>query len=191
MRALLIALTALVATAGDLRAQGYVFDHDRTVAVFRYTLGPVQKLGHFNSVTGRIVLDESAPARSRADLVIRTTSLTADAWSEVQLKGPDFFDTANYPEIRFVSRSVREISRGQAEMTGDLTMKAVTRRVRLNVTIRHLEPGTGEPPQRATAARAFVATARLSRSAFNITAMRLLVPDGVDVEVTGILRRAP
>jgi polyisoprenoid-binding protein YceI len=125
-------------------------------------------------------------------LLIALTALVATAGDlRAQLKGPDFFDTANYPEIRFVSRSVREISRGQAEMTGDLTMKAVTRRVRLNVTIRHLEPGTGEPPQRATAARAFVATARLSRSAFNITAMRLLVPDGVDVEVTGILRRAP
>jgi polyisoprenoid-binding protein YceI len=51
------------------------------------------------------------------------------------LKSPDFFDTANYPEIRFTSSNVSVAEGGQLEVEGELTIKGNTHRVTARGTV--------------------------------------------------------
>lgn len=49
------------------------------------------------------------------------------------LKSADFFDVEKYPEIKFVSKSLNKIGGQQYTLTGDLTIKDVTKEVKLDV----------------------------------------------------------
>ncbi len=49
------------------------------------------------------------------------------------LKSADFFDTAKYPALTFVSRNVSKLSDHELRVTGDLTLKGVTKNISLDV----------------------------------------------------------
>jgi len=59
------------------------------------------------------------------------------------LKSPDFFDAAKYPKMSFVSTSVRRISDFELEVTGKLTMRGVTKEIKLDVVYNGVVPGFG------------------------------------------------
>lgn len=68
---------------------------------------------------------------------------TGNADRDAHLKGPDFFDAAQFPEIRFVSTSLRPLNEtGDYELEGQLTIKGITRPVKLQV---HLEGRVRDP----------------------------------------------
>jgi len=50
------------------------------------------------------------------------------------LKSPDFFDAAQYPSITFTSKSFKKVDDDEYTLTGDLTIKDVTKEVSLEVT---------------------------------------------------------
>jgi len=52
------------------------------------------------------------------------------------LRSADFFDVAEYPTMRFLSTSVSSMSDGNLTVAGDLTIRGVTRRLEVPVTIR-------------------------------------------------------
>lgn len=68
------------------------------------------------------------------DLWIDTTSInTGDEKRDAHLKSADFFDAENYKQITFVSSSVGNVDAdGNYELWGELTMKGITRNVKLN-----------------------------------------------------------
>ena len=53
---------------------------------------------------------------------------TGVADRDAHLKSPDFFDVAQYPELRFVGKRVESQSRNEIDLVGDLTIKGVTRK---------------------------------------------------------------
>lgn len=59
---------------------------------------------------------------------------TNEAKRDEHLRSADFFDAAKFPEIRFVSTSVKSAGDRRYDVTGDLTLRGVTRRVTLPVT---------------------------------------------------------
>jgi len=68
---------------------------------------------------------------------------TGNADRDAHLKGPDFFDAAKYPEIRFVSTAFRKLNdEGDYELHGELTMKGITRPVSFQV---HYEGSVKDP----------------------------------------------
>ncbi|MGJ1430430.1 YceI family protein [Sphingobacterium spiritivorum] len=65
---------------------------------------------------------------------IKTDSInTKNEQRDQHLKSGDFFDAANYPEIKFVSTSIVKKSEDEFAVTGDLTIKDVTKPVTLDV----------------------------------------------------------
>ncbi|WP_293916073.1 MULTISPECIES: YceI family protein [unclassified Sphingobacterium] len=65
---------------------------------------------------------------------IKTDSInTKNEQRDQHLKSGDFFDAANYPEIKFVSTSIVKKSEDEFEVTGDLTIKDVTKPITLDV----------------------------------------------------------
>jgi polyisoprenoid-binding protein YceI len=89
--------------------------------------------GEFNAVSGTVEFDEAKPEQSRVEATIDANSLhLGDPQRDAHIKGPDFFDTAQFPTITFKSSKVAAAGSGY-KVSGDLTLHGVTKPVTLNV----------------------------------------------------------
>jgi polyisoprenoid-binding protein YceI len=183
-----ILLLSAVTMAAPVDAAMYVFDAKRTQVRFAYTMGLSTGRGRFTSVDGTAEFDEAAPEKSTVEAVIATASLTADEpVIESELKGSEFFNAAEQPQIRFKSRGVRAEASNAAEMTGDITVNGITKPVVLQVTLR---PHNNPALKYSQDSREFTAITHIRRSAFNMTAYPSMVGDDVEIEIDAILRPA-
>jgi polyisoprenoid-binding protein YceI len=90
--------------------------------------------GRFAKWGGTILFDEQDPASSKVDMQIEVGSIdTNDAKRDEHLKTPEFFDTAQYPQITFSSTKVEPKGANEYSVTGDLTMRGVTHPVTFEV----------------------------------------------------------
>lgn len=103
--------------------------HSRIGFVARHAM--VTKVrGSFNEFEGVGYFDAETPANSRVELTIQAASIdTRNADRDGHLKSNDFFDMARYPEINFVSTAVEQVDADNYRVTGDLTIKDVTKPV--------------------------------------------------------------
>ena len=90
--------------------------------------------GHFGKMTGELTLDEKDASKSSVAVEIDATTIdTREPKRDTHLKSPDFFDVAKYPKITFKSTKVEKAGKGKFKVTGDLTMRGVTKPVTLAV----------------------------------------------------------
>ena len=90
--------------------------------------------GQFTGVNGIVHYDPNHPAESTVEAAIACGTVTTGvAKRDEQLKGPDFFDVAKHPNMKFTSRRVEVPAPGKLKITGDLTINAATRPVILDV----------------------------------------------------------
>ncbi len=106
--------------------------HSRIGFVARHAM--VTKVrGAFNEFEGSGYFDTENPAGSRVELTIKAASIdTGNADRDGHLRSNDFFDMDTYPEITFTSTAVEAVDAGQYRVTGDLTIKGVTRPVAID-----------------------------------------------------------
>ncbi|WP_086801499.1 YceI family protein [Streptomyces caniscabiei] len=91
--------------------------------------------GAFTEYQSRLYFDGRDPSRSRAEIVLSTTSVdTGVEQRDAHLMGRDFLDAATYPRMRFVSTAVRLVGNDVYRMAGELTIKSITRPVDLELT---------------------------------------------------------
>jgi len=93
--------------------------------------------GSFGEFDGTVVIDAANPANSSATLTIQVASVTTgSADRDGHLRSGDFFDVETYPTWTFTSTSVEDVDReaGTFVLVGDLTIRAITRPVRIDVT---------------------------------------------------------
>jgi len=89
--------------------------------------------GRFTAFDGQIVIGDS-PEDSSVAVSIETASVdSSDEKRDGHLRSPDFLDVETFPTITFRSTEVAVGADGSAEVTGDLTIKGVTRPVTLDV----------------------------------------------------------
>ena len=116
-------------TVPDSLTGTYTVDpvHSRIGFVARHAM--VTKVrGSFNEFDGSGHFDVSNPANSKLQLTIKATSIdTRNADRDAHLRSNDFFDMDTYPEITFSSTSVEQTGDVRYRVTGDLTIKGVTR----------------------------------------------------------------
>jgi polyisoprenoid-binding protein YceI len=94
--------------------------------------------GGFKNVNGIINYDPANPAASSVEVTIDTNQITSTGVEQRDghLRSPDFLDVANYPTITFKSTKVEPNADGsQAKITGDLTIRGVTRPVTLQAEL--------------------------------------------------------
>ena len=129
-RRLLAAALAAAAFAPALAADEYALDGMHTAVTFRVShLGLSWVYGRFNDVTGNFTIDPGDPARCSFALDVKTESIdTGNQKRDGHLASPDFFNVKQYPLLTFKSTAVRAIEGGY-EVTGDLTLRGVTRPV--------------------------------------------------------------
>ena len=122
----------------------YVLDptHTRLGFVARHAM--VTKVrGSFETFEGTAHLDFADPSKSSAELTFDIASVsTGQKQRDEHLRTNDFFDAPAFPTGRFVSTSVTKTGEDEYEMTGDLTIKDVTK----PVTIAWESTGAAKDP---------------------------------------------
>lgn len=90
--------------------------------------------GEFGKTTGTVMLDEKDVSRSSVEATIDVTTIdTRVADRDTHLKSPDFFDVARFPTMTFKSTQVQKAGEGKLKVTGNLTIRDVTRPAVLEV----------------------------------------------------------
>jgi polyisoprenoid-binding protein YceI len=127
-------MTELLTSAGAITAAlsgDYTFDtaHSRVGFAARHAM--IAKVrGAFTEFDGTLHIDVENPAASKATVTIQAKSIdTRNQMRDDHLKSNDFFDMDNHPEITFVSTAVNQTSGTEFTLTGDLTIKGVTKPV--------------------------------------------------------------
>ncbi|WP_338120418.1 YceI family protein [Brevibacterium aurantiacum] len=95
--------------------------------------------GAFNDVSGFADIAEDL-ADSNAEVIIQTASVdTRSADRDTHLRSADFFDVDAYPEIRFVSSAIDEVDESSYIVTGDLTIRDMTKTVSIPLELIGVE----------------------------------------------------
>jgi polyisoprenoid-binding protein YceI len=150
--------------------------------------------GVFGKFAGSVDFDPATAAASKVSIVIETASVgTPDAARNEHLKGADFFDAAQFPEIKFTSKSVAAAGAGAYNVTGDLSMHGVTKETVLKVTAVTDE---AKDPW-GNLRRGCEATTRISRKDYGLVwnaaveSGGVLISDEVDITLDVELMRKP
>lgn len=139
-RAALAALALLLgATApGPVRAapERFVLDRDHMAIAFLIShVGFARTLGQFTDAKGSFVFDQEKPAVSDIDITIAAASVTTQHQArDEHLRKQDFLWVEAYPEITFQGTKAEPTGPQTGKVTGDLTIRGVTRPVTLDVT---------------------------------------------------------
>ncbi|MFF2810071.1 YceI family protein [Streptomyces sp. NPDC058000] len=115
---------ALAALTGD-----YTIDPAHSSIGFTVRHAMVTNVrGSFGEHEGVLTLDGSNPAASAARIDVKIASIdTGIADRDGHLKSPDFFDAEQFPLMTFRSSAVEQLDSETYRLTGDLTIKDVTR----------------------------------------------------------------
>ncbi|MEI5673507.1 MULTISPECIES: YceI family protein [Nocardioides] len=99
--------------------------------------------GAFKEFEGTAHIDAANPAASSVSLTIKTASVdTGSADRDGHLSSADFFDAAVNPDITFVSTKVEKVDDDTWAITGDLTIKGISK----PVTVAFDETGSAQDP---------------------------------------------
>lgn len=119
--------------------------------------------GSFGSFSGEITTTDN-PLETEVEGQIDVTSInTNDTNRDNHLRSDDFFDTENFPYMHFKSTKVEHVKGDNYLLTGDLTIKGVTKSVTLNAVFN----GVAVDPYGQTKA-AVEATGKINRTDFGL-----------------------
>lgn len=175
-----LALLAGLSQAALAAPVTYMIDDHHTLPRFEYShFGYSTQLSRFDKATGKITLDTAAK-RGSVDVVIDAKSVdTGYPLFNEHIQGADFFDTAHHPTITFKSDQMTFDGDKLAAVSGDLTIKGVTKPVTLTVTSFLCMPH----PMRKKDACGANATAVIKRSDFNMGKYAPYVGDDVTLTI--------
>ena len=131
--------------------------------------------GVFEQFNGSVALDEDNPANTTVEVFIDAASLnTRDERRDAHLRSADFLDAENHPHLTFRSKKVERLGENTARMTGDLTIRGVTREVVMDVEFN----GIAKSPWGQESA-GFTAHTAINRKDWGLTWNQALETGGV------------
>lgn len=132
------------APAAAASAANITLDPVHSMAVFRIQhLGAGYFWGRFNELAGTITwpLDDSAAPAFDVTAQVNKVD-TGSEKLDGNLQGPNFFNQAEFPTITFKSKSAKKLGERHYTVTGDLTLRGVTKSVEVDCTVT----GVGKAP---------------------------------------------
>jgi polyisoprenoid-binding protein YceI len=175
------------AAPAELPAGSYRVDPEHAALLFKIDhLGFSQLVGRFDRFDATLDLDPEQPEAARLTVLVEVESIDLNLPEfEQDLRGPDWFDVAQFPQARFVSRAVAITGDDTGRITGDLTLHGVTRPVTLEVTLN----GAGDSLITGRYSLGFAAIGSLERSEFGLGAYAPAVGDDVVLEIHAEFQR--
>jgi polyisoprenoid-binding protein YceI len=132
--------------------------------------------GQFTKVQGVLRLDENVLTNSSIEASIEAASIhTREEQRDGHLKSADFFDVEKFPTLSFKSTRVTGTGDGELDVTGDLTIHGVTRRVAFKV---EGPTEAGKDPW-GNIRRGLSATTKINRKDFGLTWNSTLETGGI------------
>ncbi len=139
----LIVLPALLA-ARPLAGPTHVIDKAHSQINFVADARLISAHGFFEKWDAEIQLDPTKVESSSVTITIDASSInTRVTMRDTHLRSDDFFAVAKYPTILFKSVSVKETAPNKLEITGDLTIRGVTKRIVVPATMVFYEKAAG------------------------------------------------
>ena len=142
--------------------------------------------GKFEDFEASAVVDTGNPQNSAVKATIKTASVnTGNADRDGHVRGDDFFSVEQFPEMTFGSTSF-DVHGNSGTVTGDLTLKGITRPVTLDVEVFGVE----EDPFGNTRI-GFEATTKINRKDFGVDFQAplgsggVLVSEQITIEIDG------
>jgi polyisoprenoid-binding protein YceI len=141
--------------------------------------------GQFNTWTATLSYDAANPAKTSLEVLVDVGSIdTREEKRDGHLKSDDFFSAEKFPKMTFKSKRIEPAGTGRYKLSGDLTIRDVTRPVTLDVE----QTGSGRDPW-GNQRLGFTARASINRSDWGLKWNQaletggVLVSDKVDIEV--------
>jgi polyisoprenoid-binding protein YceI len=135
-----------ITVAQDQSAGAYTLNRAASAVGFTISasmLFKVKRDGNFKDFSGNLSYDPEHPANTQMDLTIYTASVDMhNAENEQLLKSGDFFDVEHFPTMHFVSAATIPKPDGTFSMTGDMTIRGVTKRMTIPVKMRRGDPSS-------------------------------------------------
>lgn len=162
----------------------WVVDKPHSAASFRVRYLMSTVTGRFRDIEAAVRINRDESAKSSVEFTMQAASIeTGEPDRDEHLRSPDFFEVAKYPAITFKSTAVVPKSPTEFDVTGDLTMHGVTKRITVPVTFL----GFARDP-RGNEKAGFELATTLDRKDYNITWNRVLDEGGLllgdEVKVT-------
>ena len=160
----------------------YKIDPTHTATVFNWNhFGFSTPSANFTDIQGVIKVDNAKPANSSVEVTIPLSSINSSvAALDKEFQQEAWFNAAKYPNISFKSTKVETKDKKHFKITGDLTVKGVTKPVVLDAVLNK----QGEHPMLKVPAIGFNATTSFNRSDFGIGSYVPMVGDKITVNIT-------
>lgn len=158
----------------------YKLDPNHTMVLASWNhFGFSNPVANFGQVDGVLDYDPANPAASGVRVVLPLAGLNSFVPKfDEHLRSADFFDAAKYPTVVFQSTGTEAAGPGKLKVTGDLTIRDVTKPVVLDVTLNKAGVRQGRP------AVGFDATTMIKRSEFGLGLYAPNVSDEVTLRIT-------
>lgn len=184
MKRLLALLAASFVLFASARAEVEVYQIDPVHSSVGYSLRHILSkfTSSFTKVTGDITIDRENLENSSVTASIDVAALnTANEGRDKHIKSPDFFDTARFPTATFKSKSWKKTGAESYDITGDLTIKDITKEVVLKANLLGFAPGM----RPGTFLTGWEATTTIKKSDFGLAGPAMLQKAlGDDVALT-------
>jgi len=179
----LLVLSAVLALALSARAEVEAYKIDPVHSSVGFSLRHLVSRfsSSFTKVSGTINYDAAAPEKSSVEATVDIASVaTANEKRDNHIKSPDFLDVAKFPSASFKSKSWKKTGEDTFDVTGDLTIKDVTKEVVLKTTLLGSGPGMG-----GATITGWEATTTIKKSDFGVAGPAMLSKAlGDDVTLT-------
>ena len=156
---------ALESTVESIAAEAYTVDAVHSSVLFKIRHGSVSNFyGRFNKLSGSIDFDQGDVTNSSMSFVIPASSVdTNNKDRDDHVKNAEFFNARQYPEIKFESSTISEVSEGVYALTGNLSFHGETKEI--TAELAEVRTGTfrGKPVM------GFEANFSIKRSDYGIT----------------------
>lgn len=183
-----VAFASLAIAQPALAAETYVFDKAHTNIQFSWDhFGFSTTSAEFEEFSGELQFDPEDHANSSVEVTIDLDSVDSgfDTFNGHLTEKPEWFNTDEYPEATFTSTGIEAVGDNRLHVTGDLTLKGVTKEVTLDTTINKI----GQHPVTNAKTIGFDATTTVSRSAFNMGKYAPSVSDEVTISISSEMQR--
>ena len=176
------ALLAFAAAPAFAAPVTYKIDPTHTIVLAQWNhFGFSNPSASFGNVEGTLVYDAADVARSSVEVTLPLSGLEGfSAKFNEHLRSADFFDAAKFPKATFKSTKVEAAGEGKLKVTGDLTVKDITRPVVLDVTLNK----AADHPMTKAPTIGLDATTTLSRTEFGVGNYAPAVSDEVELRIT-------
>jgi len=167
----------------------YAVDPGHTQVLFAYNhLGFTQNMGIIaQPASGTLTLDPKALAQAKVSISFPVANIrTGVPALDEHLMKPEMFDAAQFPTATFTSTSIKlDDDDPEAEITGNLTIKGVTKQVTLDADFI----GAGTNPMTKKQTVGFKADAVIKRSDFGLNAYIPAVGDTIELKITAAFEK--